>query len=301
MHYPDPFHTPGGWFRGSVHVHSTVSDGELTPDQVVAWYRDRGYHFVALTDHRVWSAGRAGGDGMLVLSGIELDGVDLQSGPYHIVGLGLNGPPDWSPDGQVPLQASVDALRAAGGRVILAHPYWIGQLSKDLLEVEQCIAIEVYNGGCEVDDAKGYSTVHWDDLLAAGRPLWGVAVDDAHWRDGSKDAGLGWIWVKAAALTAEAILSALEEGLFYASSGPQILDLEYDAAAGRVWVQTSPVAWIDFVGDRWFGRRVMAPAGGTLSEAEYRVRPGQRYVRVACQDLGGRWAWSNPIFLTGEL
>ena len=255
---------------------------------------------MALTEHRRWSAGRPADEDLLVLSGIELDGVDPRSGPYHVVGLGLDGPPDWRAGGEVPLQASVDALRAAGGRAILAHPYWTGQLSKDLLDVRGCIAIEVYNGGCEVDDAKGYSTVHWDDLLAAGRPLWGVAVDDAHWRDGSKDAGLGWIWVKAPALTAEAILAALDDGLFYASSGPEIRALDYDPATGRLSVQTSPVAWIDFVGDRWLSRRVTAPAGGTLTEAGIRVHPRQRYARVACRDAGGRWAWSNPISLPGE-
>jgi hypothetical protein len=155
--------------------------------------------------------------------------------------------------------------------------------------------MEVYNGGCEVDDAKGLSVVHWDDLLAAGRRLWGVAVDDAHWRDGSKDAGLGWIWVKAPSLTSQAILSAFEEGIFYASTGPRILDLVYDPGANRVWVQTSPVAWIDFVGAAWFARRVTAPAGATLTEAEYHPRPGQRYLRIACRDTFGQWAWSNPI------
>jgi hypothetical protein len=300
MHFPDPFRTPGRWFRGSLHIHSTASDGELTRDQVVAWYRDRGYDFIALTDHRVWSPGHKVGEGFLVLSGIEVDGVDPQSGPYHIVGIGLGEPPERSDQSNAPLQASVDGLCAAGGRVIMAHPYWTGQLSKDLMAVENCIALEVYNGGCEVDDAKGYSTVHWDDLLAAGRFLWGVAVDDAHWRDGSKDAGLGWIWVKARALVPEAILEALDQGHFYASTGPEILALEFDSASGRIWVRTSPVAWIDFVGDRWFARRVMAPDGATLTEAEFRLRPTQRYVRVACQDTCGRWAWSNPIALAEE-
>jgi hypothetical protein len=172
-------------------------------------------------------------------------------------------------------------------------------MSKDLAELEGCFSLEVYNGGCEVDNARGFSTVHWDDLLAAGSRLWGVAVDDAHWRQGAHDAGLGWTWVKAPALTQESILHALEEGLFYSSCGPLMHDLQLDAAKGEVHVQCSPAALIDFMGNGKYSRRIAAPPGEALTVATYRLRKGQRYVRVACQDTQGHWAWSNPIFLTG--
>jgi hypothetical protein len=171
-------------------------------------------------------------------------------------------------------------------------------MSKDMLALEGCFALEVYSGGCEVDNARGFSTVHWDDLLAAGRRLWGLAVDDAHWQQGSNDAGLGWTWVKAPALTQEAILHSLEKGLFYASSGPRIYDLQPDVARGEVHVQCSPAALIDFMGNGKYSRRFNALPGEALTEASYRLRKGQRYVRVACQDTRDRWAWSNPIFLT---
>ena len=42
MHFPNPFAEPGQWFKGSLHTHSSASDGELTPDEVIAWYRQRG-------------------------------------------------------------------------------------------------------------------------------------------------------------------------------------------------------------------------------------------------------------------
>jgi hypothetical protein len=171
-------------------------------------------------------------------------------------------------------------------------------MSKDLLDLEGCFGLEVYNASCGVVDGKGLSSVHWDDLLAAGRQLWGLAVDDAHWQPNyPDDAGLGWVWVKAAALTQEAILDALEQGYFYASSGPQIHDLRLDAERGRVHVRCSASVAIDFIGNGKYSRRVTAPPGETLTEANYRLREHQRYVRVACQDPQGYWAWSNPIFL----
>jgi hypothetical protein len=298
MHFANPFSLPGRWLKGSLHIHSSASDGELTPDEVIAWYRERGYNFISLTDHGVWSEARSLGDHFVTVSGIEVERFDPVGGEYHLVGLGLTRPPILDEGEFLPIQEAIDSLGAEGGRVILAHPYWSGQMSKDLLELEDCFALEVYNGGCEVDNARGFSTVHWDDLLAAGRKLWGLAVDDAHWRQGAHDAGLGWIWVKAPALTQEAILHALEQGLFYASSGPLIHDLQLEVAQGEVRVQCSPVALIDFMGNGKYSRRFAAPPGETLTGASYRLRKGQQYVRVACQDSQGRWAWSNPVFLS---
>ena len=296
-HAINPFTQPGHWFKGSIHIHSTASDGELTPDEVTAWYRDRGYRFLALTDHRVLSEAHSLADGFIALSGIEWDGIDQEAGLYHLVGLGLQRSPELNGGEQVSMQEAANQLRAAGGLVCLAHPYWSGQMSKDLLPLEGCFGLEIYNGGCEVDDAKGMSTVHWDDLLASGRRLWGVAVDDAHWREGSKDAGLGWVWVKAPELTPAAILGALDVGCFYASSGPEIHDLRFDASRDELSVRCSPAVRVDFVGSAWHSHRLTALPGRTLTEASYQIKQGQKYVRVACQDARGSWAWSNPLFL----
>ena len=291
-----PITRPGHWFKGQLHVHSTASDGQLTPDEVVDWYRERGYHFLALADHGVLSEARQVGDDFITLSGIEVDGVDPQSGMYHLVGLGLAGPPGVGSRETIPAQEAINRLRAAGGLVVMAHPYWSGQMSKDLLGLHGCLGLEVYNGGCEADNAKGFSTVHWDDLLAAGCRLWGLAVDDAHWRDGGHDAGLGWVWVKAAALTQAAILDALRNGRFYASTGPEIQDVWLEGS--RVHVRCSAVAVIDFVGNGGhLSRRITAPPGKTLTTASHQLRRGQQYVRVACGDARGNWAWSNPLFM----
>jgi hypothetical protein len=294
MYFANPFSLPGRWFKGILHVHSTASDGDRSPAEVMDWYRSRGYHFLALTDHDVLSKPETLADDFITLGGIEVEGLDPRSGLYHLVGLGPQHAPDIGVMQRLPLQTAIDRLRAVGSLVSLAHPYWSGQRSGDLLAMQGCFALEVYNGGCEVDDCKGYSNVHWDDLLAAGRRLWGLAVDDAHWRRGASDAGLGWVWVKAPALTAEAILQALKEGLFYASSGPEIQDVQLEG--DEIQVRCSPVAAVDFVGNGPYSRRISAPRGGTLTTASHKRHEQQGYVRVACRDLEGRQAWSNPIF-----
>ena len=105
------------------------------------------------------------------------------------------------------------------------------------------------------------------------------------------------LWGRAWFKAAKAILQALEEGHFYASSGPQILDLHLDEGGDWLHVHCSPSTVIDFVGPGPASHRVAAPAGGTLEKASYRLWKGQGYLRVACQDVQGRWAWTNPLFL----
>ncbi len=290
-----PFAGPGRWFKGQLHVHSTASDGELSPEAVLHWYRNQGYHFMALTDHGVLSRSQMLADDFITLSGIEVEGIDPAAGLFHLVGLGMQAPPDLGGSTTLSMQETVNQLRAAGALVSIAHPYWSGQMSKDLLGVKGCFALEVYNGSCEILECKGLSAVHWDDLLAAGCRLWGLAVDDAHWRPGPLDAGLGWVWVKAEALTQGAILLALEQGRYYASSGPRIDDVLIER--DRVVVRCSPAVAIDFVGAGPFSRRVLAPPGEMLTEASHQLQSWQPYVRVAVQDAQGRRAWANPIFL----
>ena len=46
-----PFDKPGQFYRGNTHAHSTRSDGSLSPAELASTYRDRGYDFIAVTDH----------------------------------------------------------------------------------------------------------------------------------------------------------------------------------------------------------------------------------------------------------
>jgi len=41
----------GEWYRGNLHTHSLWSDGNVFPEEAVAWYRDHGYQFLCLSDH----------------------------------------------------------------------------------------------------------------------------------------------------------------------------------------------------------------------------------------------------------
>lgn len=45
------------WWKGNLHTHTLWSDGDGFPEMVGLWYREHGYHFLALSDHNVLSQG----------------------------------------------------------------------------------------------------------------------------------------------------------------------------------------------------------------------------------------------------
>lgn len=48
---------PAKWYKGNLHTHSLWSDGNDFPEMICDWYKSRGYHFLALSDHNILSAG----------------------------------------------------------------------------------------------------------------------------------------------------------------------------------------------------------------------------------------------------
>jgi hypothetical protein len=41
------------WYKGNLHTHTFWSDGDDFPEMVAGWYKDNGYHFLALSDHNI--------------------------------------------------------------------------------------------------------------------------------------------------------------------------------------------------------------------------------------------------------
>jgi PHP domain len=64
--------------KGCLHTHTTCSDGKMTPQEVADAYRDRGYDFIAFTDHdylikpRSYEIYRAVRSDLIIFVGIEL-------------------------------------------------------------------------------------------------------------------------------------------------------------------------------------------------------------------------------------
>ncbi len=105
MKIRNPYRNLAHWFRGNTHTHSTLSDGEWPLEKVVAFYRDRGYAFLAMTDHDVFTdLSRFTTAEFLGLSSDEV----TVRGRDHIVGLHLKGLVDPFTDHQSTIAAITD-------------------------------------------------------------------------------------------------------------------------------------------------------------------------------------------------
>jgi hypothetical protein len=289
------FDAPGNWYRGNLHTHTVVSDGLRTPAETVSYYRGHGYDFMAITDHLVFAETEGlCSDDFLVIPGIEVHGDDPIMRFYHIVGLGGDLAPGTNLESLNSFQGDVDRLCVHSALVHFAHPYWLGQSAHNLLQVQGPASLEVYNTVCDVGYRKGYSNQTWDDMLAAGRRIWGMAVDDAHWVEWRNDTGQGWVMVNAPELTQSAILHALRNGRFYASTGPEIYNVQVED--DEVVIRCSPAASIHAIGNRWFCNVARSVSGLGITEARLPLWEGQTYVRAEVVDRFGKYAWSNPIF-----
>jgi predicted metal-dependent phosphoesterase TrpH len=288
----DAFALPGAWYKGNLHCHSTNSDGHRPVEAVIDFYRGHGYDFLALSDHRAVSdTARFASATFLPLGAMEIDGHDpLTNGPYHMLAIGLHDLRRQTAGRS--LGDQLDDIARDGGVSVFNHPYWLGTCATDLLRLEGCLGLEVYNANCEVEIGKGYSMECWDDALQRGKRFYGFATDDAHWK--LADYALGWIVVKAPRLDEPALLDALRRGHFYSSSGPAIHHLAL--REGVVEVRCSPVDAIHFIAQTGRGDRVAAPYGEKITSATYTLTGREHYLRVECVQKEGPRAWSNPIW-----
>ena len=289
MEFINPFETEGIWYKGNTHLHTTNSDGALTPEEICKIYKEAGYDFISITDHRKITTPQNSPDDLLIISGAELD-----SERYHIVALNLKEIFDG--EGLSP-QEIINKIYDQNALAIVGHPYWSALTSKDLFPLKNYIGIEVYNSTCEKAKGKGYSSVHWDEILQEGKKVWGFAVDDTHHHFGEyrEDDILGsFIMVKAKSLSIENICSSIKNGNFYSSTGVIIKDLKVEN--NRISVEFSPSCNVDFIGYGFSGER-FSGKGEEITHVEYEIKGNEKYLRIEITDKNNKKAWTNPIFI----
>jgi hypothetical protein len=295
-----PFDKPGRFWRGNLHTHTTNSDGAWSPEDVCAYYRDNGYHFVALTDHfmehyhyPLTDASACRTPEFLPIMGAELHaGETSYSGIWHILAVGM--PRDFAhnlPDEGGPALAA--RALAAGAFIAAAHPAWYNLCEADVLSLGKVHAIEIYNGVSADHNDRPDSWYMLDALVAQGHRYFACATDDAHFRHSYDDVIRGWVQVKAEALEQDAIVDALKNGHFYSSTGPMIHDIRL-AAGDKIVVRCSPASAVFVTGRGPLARHLH---GTGLREAELNLKDfDSPYCRVTVRDANGGRAWSNPIW-----
>ena len=292
----------GQFYKANLHVHTNISDGKLSPEEIKSAYVEKGYSIVAFTDHDVFvPQNDLASEGFLPLNAVEIYYNDGWPGPFQYsrsahfnlyakdpnatvcpvateryVGIGnskqyitdeVRALPEYkrhySIDG---MKDMIRKANEAGFLVCYNHPGWSLHDYTDYAGLKGLWGIEVFNTG----GANGYPDTDQPmvDLLRLSEYPFPVAADDAHSLDSAFG---GWVMIKADRLAYESVMKALENGEFYASNGPEIQEITYDTEARTIHVHTSEAALIRLSSEsRWY-RLAKGSADKPLKEATFSV------------------------------
>ena len=306
-----PESAPGArWLKGNTHAHTTNSDGDTAPDEVARWYKSRKYDFLVLSDHNVFTDPATLASLMdstfLLIPGEEVT-TAFQKAAVHVNALAITrviaAPRDSTLLGTV--QKTVDAIRADHAVPHINHPNFLWSIdTATLFRVKNDRLLEIFNGHPTVHNIGGGDWPGmedaWDALLTRGKKIYGIAVDDAHHFQGEfakarANPGRGWVVVRARSRDTREIVTALDEGRFYASTGPVIDAITVTESELSVTITRT--------GDFKYTTQFVGADGEILATDKsltpsYRLRGPETYVRVRVVDSSGATAWLQPVFTT---
>ncbi|MBR3766705.1 MAG: PHP domain-containing protein [Clostridia bacterium] len=302
----------GNFYKANLHCHSTFSDGQWTPEELKEKYMRHGYSVIAFTDHRtLHSQSYLTDENFLALDGYEIDVTETEDTgrgykkTCHFCLIakkqGTPQPDLGDEDTYTPENISrlMKEAKEKGFFVTYNHPNWSLEDFSDYINYHGMDAMEICNFGCIAVGYQDYVPMVYDEMLRYGERIYCIATDDNHNRYPEDslycDSFGGFTVIKAESLTYENIISALKNGNFYASQGPEIKEMWYED--GKIHIKTSPVKKIDFVfGSRRAVTRI-AEKDAYIEEAECDVPENSIYVRVSAKDEHGLPADTNAYFV----
>ena len=322
----------GTFYKANLHCHTTVSDGQMTPQEVKDHYMAHGYSIVAFTDHCVLIGHpELKEENFLPLNGIEIEVVPKDPeepvsrrkhnhicyvaleednvtmpfyNPKYIWGdaVAYADQIKWDPKHEDHIREFTPECinemirigKDAGFFVTYNHPTWSQEHYNDYMAYNGMHAMEILNYGSAWGGYGDYNPHIYDDMLLGGKRLYAIATDDNH---AFGDTCGGWTMIKAEKLDYRTVTRAMEDGSFYASWGPEIKELWFED--GKVHIACSPAARIICHCGPW-RPYIRISKDGPLTEAEFEIKEKDQYFRITVMDENGRCADTNAYF-TDEL
>lgn len=210
----------GCFYKANLHTHSTISDGELTPQEIKELYKANGYSIIAYTDHDIFIPHHElTDDTFLALSGFEAEFNEFDAYPEksrtaklcHLCFIAkksdMNVQPCWNAryayignssdyHSQVisdeknssferhyspeSINKMIEIGRKSGFFVTYNHPTWSLEDYEQYTKYEGLHAMEILNYSCENIGYPSYVPNIYDDMLRNGKKIFAIAADDNH-------------------------------------------------------------------------------------------------------------------------
>ena len=179
-------------------------------------------------------------------------------------------------------------INSKGFLVAFNHPGWSLENATDYIGLDGLWGVEIYNHS--VVTSGGLPDEHaFDDLLRAGKKVHCICADDNH--NGHDDSFGGFCVVNCHSLDYDTVFSALKNGYFYASTGPEIRSLVYQD--GKVHFECSEVKKVSLITE---GRR-RAILTGEITSGEFTLKDTDGYFRLRLEAADGSCAYTQAYDL----
>lgn len=318
------------FYKANLHCHSTISDGDMTPETLKKHYKENGYQILAYTDHEVLVPHtELCDDDFLALTGYEIQiygDMDLPKKLRRVSHLNLyprdpeacrmpffnladvlrlDKLPDLSKavydgdgkDGKEYSAKGISALIAKakenGFIVSYNHPTWSCEDQSVYANLQGLFAMEIYNHGANLLGHEAYCPYVYDQMLRGGQRIGCIATDDTHHKE---DLFGGATYVFADSLSHADVISALENGDFYASRGPQIHALWYENGIFHIECSAAKTIVVSNSGRREPKISIKRSAECDITCAEFPISDLDHFVRFTVVDAAGNTANTRAYF-----
>ncbi len=297
------------YLKGNLHTHTNLSDGRYTVSDVLRIYAENHYDFIGITDHDLYYDPKESRDDLIVLEGQEVschyNGDPACRGGYvHFSCFQKKNDPvlPMSYRDAAELQRCLDTLAARYRLVQFNHPLFSSMFANlsdmDIVGLDGYHFLEIYNHK-DFRNETGLSSAEIlvRRILNARKKVILTAGDDFHgpYKKAVNDYFGGGCVMVNAERNADDILSALENGDFYPTTGPKILD--YRRVGNRFIIKTTPVKNIIFYSNVRRCKNIMTDDNADVTIGEYDLRDEDFYVWVKAVDAHGKTAWTQPVYL----
>lgn len=329
------FELSGISYKANLHCHTTVSDGQNTPEEVKKLYMEQGYSVVAYTDHNaLLDHSDLCDDKFVALNGYEIEANEPNCKDYsvthvahicfiakkkdnlsqvcttegnvwgnarkYIPSLNL---PDTDYVRRYTHEGVSDIMKRgheSGFFVTYNHPTWSLENYAHYSGYSGMDAMEIFNTGCFAAGFDEYNSHCYDDLLLQGKKIFCIAADDNHQNANTYA-------TNPACDCFGGWVSIFAEKLEYEAITKALEEGRFYCSTGpeiksfRVedgyaYITTSPAHKISYLSGRRRTQQKTAFYGDSVCEAKFKIEPDDVYFRIDVTDDHGYHANTNAIF-----
>ena len=208
-------------------------------------------------------------------------------------GTGL-GARKYSPDY---INAFIAAAREAGYLVTYNHPVWSMEEPERILQYDGWFSLEVFNSGCTVISGHEQNLALYERLMRHGKFPFVHGADDNHNKkpldDFLSDSFRSWTMVLAEDLSYPSVIRALEEGRFYASTGPEIR--EFTIEGTHVHMEFTPAQRVVLCMSEKKCLNAYRSDGGEITSADFEIPDYAPWFFLTVTDARGREAVTHSF------